>query len=123
VGPLVTTLATGDEVRRPAAERALRAVGLTAPEAVCLPLVKVVDNRSGRFTWLTHLSSLRLLGDLECDQARPALSRYRQLLAAVTSPEKLSLLETVIDQSVPPDMDSVQQLRSELDRAEKTIGQ
>jgi hypothetical protein len=122
VGPLVTTLATGDEIRRPAAERALRALGLTDSAAVCGPLVRIVDNRSGRFTWLTHLSALRLIGDLECGDARPALARYREVLAAVASPDQLARLGPVFDQSVPTDMDSVQQLLGELDRAQGRVG-
>jgi hypothetical protein len=122
VGPLITVLATGDEVTRPAAERALRAVGLTSAEAVCGPLVKIADNRGGRFTWLTHLSALRLIGDLECGEARPALVRYGQLLDGVSAPDKLPLLEPMFEPSVPADMDSVQQLRGELDRARKRVG-
>jgi len=122
IGPLVTVLATGDEIRRPAAERALRALGLTDAEAVCRPLVGIVDNRNGRYTWLTHLSAWRLAGDLECGGARAALGRYQALLTSVASPDQLARLEPVFDPSVPADMDSVGQLRAELDRAQRRMG-
>ena len=58
VPPLMAALLAGGEVRAPAAERSLRAIGMNEPAAVCGPIRRVIDNRTGRFSWLAHLSSI-----------------------------------------------------------------
>ncbi len=122
VGPLVSILSYGDEIRSPAAVKALRAVGLTAPEAVCGPLIKVVDNRSGRFNWRTHMDALTLIGDLECRNARPALRRFGILLEQMKTPEQYPTARQAMDQSLELDKTAIKQLESSLERAVAIIG-
>ncbi len=116
VGPLVTAVFIGGEVRRPAAENALRAVGLSDPRAVCGPMLKILDNHTGRFSWLTHLTAIRWIGDVECDKAGPVLSRYRGILSQVVSPETMTPLAAIVSDDPQPDLNSAHQLTEELDR-------
>jgi hypothetical protein len=122
VGPLLSILSLGDAVRAPAAEKALRAVGLSEPQAVCAPLIRIIDNRSGQFNYLTHESALRLIGDLECRDALQALQRYQTLLQQMASPEKLDSLKGVMDQFPPLDNIAITQLKSAADRAMAIVG-
>ena len=62
VAPLVTALADADDVRTPAIEGALRAIGLNAPEAVCGPLLSMLEHQTGRYSWLMHRSAIRVIG-------------------------------------------------------------
>jgi hypothetical protein len=119
VPPLLTVLSSGDEIRRPAAERALRAVGLTDPEAVCGPIARVIDNRTGRFNWLTLQSAIRLAGDLTCTNARPALERQNLLLRDINGASDLPKLTShdYVDPDPPLDLDAVKQLKAEVTRA------
>jgi hypothetical protein len=121
VGPLVTALFVGDEVRRPAAEIALRAVGLSEPEAVCGPMIKILDNHTGRFSWLTHLTAMRLIGDLECQNAGMVLAEYRAVLHNVVSPETLPALAAIVADDPRPDVNSARQLMDELERTAKIL--
>ncbi len=117
VPPLLTVLASGDEIRRPAAERALRAVGLTDPEAVCGPVARVIDNRTGRFNWLTLQSAIRLAGDLSCANARSALEWQNIQLSRINSASDLPKLSHYVDPDPPLDLDAVKQLKEDLSRA------
>jgi hypothetical protein len=121
VGPLVTALFVGDEVRRPAAEIALRAVGLSEPDAVCGPMIKILDNHTGRFSWLTHLTAIRLIGDLECPNAGSVLAEYRAVLQKVVSPETLPALAVIVADDPRPDATSARQLMDELERTSKIL--
>lgn len=121
VGPLVTALCASGEVRGPAAEKALRAVGLSDPEAVCEPTIKIVDNRTGRFSWLVHLSAIRLIGDLDCPRAKGVLHRYRDELQRVT-PQTLPSFARTVDSDPPVDMAGVEQLKTEIARAFEALG-
>jgi hypothetical protein len=117
VPPLLTVLSSGDEIRRPAAERALRAVGLTDPDAVCAPIARVIDNRTARFNWLTLQSAIRLAGDLTCTNARPALERQNLLLHGINAASDLAKLHDYVDPDPPLDLDAIKQLKSDLTRA------
>ena len=54
VAPLITALADADDVRTPAIEGALRAIGLSNAEAVCGPLMSILEHQTGRYSWLMH---------------------------------------------------------------------
>jgi len=116
VPALMAALLSGGEVRAPAAERALRAIGLNDSEAVCVPARKVIDNRTGRFSWLAHLSAIRLLGDLECRGARASVEAYAQALGAVRSPADVSAFASRVDPDPPLDFGAVEQLKTETER-------
>ncbi len=116
VPALMAALLSGGDVRAPAAERALRAIGLNDSEAVCGPARKVLDNRSGRFTWLAHLAAIRLLGDLECRGARVSVEAYAQALGQVRSPADVSAFAPRYSPDLQVDGDAVGQLRTETER-------
>jgi hypothetical protein len=114
VAPLVTALADADDVRTPAIEGALRAIGLNNPQAVCVPLMGILQRQAGRFSWLMHRSAIRVIGDVRCADARSSLESYRQRLMkgelktynAATdaldrlSPENAELLTTDLERAL-----------------------
>ena len=116
VSPLMAALLAGGEVRAPAAERALRAIGLNDAAAVCAPARKVLDNRTGRFSWLAHLSVIRLLGDLECRDALASVESYSRALDLVKSQADVSTFASRVDPDPPLDLAAVGQLQAETAR-------
>lgn len=123
VPALMAALIAGGEVRAPAAERALRAIGLADPGAVCEATRKIIDNRTGRFSWVSHLSAVRLLGDLECRQARASVEAYAQALGAVRAPADLAAFTSRVDPDPPLDLGAVEQLKTETERALRMLRQ
>jgi hypothetical protein len=121
VTPLVATLAEGHDISAPAAEAGLRALGLSEPEAVCAPLTKMLQNTSGRFTWVAHLSAIRLVGDLECREARAVVSRYAGDADGVRTAAQLQAFATRMRSDPPVDQDAVSQLRQELARTRRVL--
>jgi hypothetical protein len=101
VPPLVSALTTADEVRAPIIEASLRGVGLSTPGAVCPPMVAVLDNRTGRYTYLMHQSAIRLIGDLGCREAAPVLTRYASVVAAAISSGNLAPYQDLVDPNTP----------------------
>ena len=84
VPPLVALLTERfDEVRGPATESALRAIGLTNPDAVCQPMVTLTRARAGRLAWPVHATVIRLIGDVHCDKATAQLKAMDQRLASI----------------------------------------
>jgi hypothetical protein len=121
VPPLMAALLAGGEVRAPAAERSLRAIGLNDPAAVCDPIRRVIDNRTGRFSWLAHLSTVRLLGDLECREARTSLEAYSRALAEVKTAADVPQFAARVDSDPPLDLSAVEQLQTETVRTLRII--
>jgi hypothetical protein len=79
--PLIHAIETGSPNRRTGAEAGLAAAALAAPDKVCATLAQVVDNRTALFTWQTHESALRLLGQLGCRNQRLSLEAFGRLLS------------------------------------------
>lgn len=71
-----------DEVRGPAAESALRAIGLASRDAVCEPMVTLARARAGRLAWPVQATVIRLVGDVRCDKATASLKALDQRLAS-----------------------------------------
>ena len=113
VAPLVTALADADDVRTPAIEGALRAIGLNTPEAVCGPLMSILEHRNGRFSWLMHRSAIRVIGDVRCSEARTLLQRYETLLGS----GELTTFDPSTEDWVPLSPEIAELLRSDLTRA------
>ncbi len=81
VAPLVAILDEGGEVRGPAAEKGLRAIGLTDRRAACERLAQVAGDRRGLYVWTTHGVAIRILGDLGCRDAAPVLDGFATAIA------------------------------------------
>jgi hypothetical protein len=113
VAPLVTALADADDLRTPAIEGALRAIGLNAPEAVCTPLMSIIQRRSGRYSWLMYRSAIRVIGDVRCQGARALLESYSRDLAAGS----LKTFDPAADDWTPMSPDVAQLLKADVDRA------
>jgi hypothetical protein len=82
---LIMELEDGNEITIPAAEKALRALGLKNPAPTCELVAKVVLNNSRLFSLRTHETAIRLLGDLGCPNAAQTLHQYRTFLASVAA--------------------------------------
>ena len=121
VAPLMAALLAGGEVRAPAAERALRAVGLTEATAVCEAAAKVLENRGARVSWVAHLSAIRLLGDLECRDARRSVEAYAQTLDAIKTPDDVSGFASRLDPDPPLDFAAIEQLKAEAERTVRIL--
>lgn len=113
VAPLVTALTDADDVRTPAIEAALRAIGLNEPEAVCGPLLSILEHRTGRYSWLMHRSAIRVIGDVRCPAARTLLQTYRQALAGGT----LKAFDPSAEEWKPLPPEIVDLLKTDVDRA------
>lgn len=114
VAPLVTALTDADDVRTPALEAALRAIGLNDSRVVCTALMSILAHRTGRFSWLMHRSAIRVIGDVRCPEARALLLEYKRQLEAGTlatfdpareewatlSPEVTELLATDLTRAI-----------------------
>jgi hypothetical protein len=81
---LLSVLEIGDDVRAPAAEDALRAIGSTEPSDTCLPMTKILRDTTGRYSFLTHEAALRIIADSECADARPIVAAYQSQLQGVS---------------------------------------
>jgi len=113
VAPLVTALASADDVRTPAIEEALSAIGLNDAQAVCDPLLQILNRPTGRFTWLLHRSAIRIVADIDCANAPAVVQAFKSALANGT----LKTYDPATDQWVAPSADAVQLLNTDLDRA------
>jgi hypothetical protein len=80
VPPLIHAIETGSPNRRTGAEVGLAAAALAAPDPVCATLARVIDNRTALFTWQTHESAIRLLGQLGCQNQRLSVEAFGRLL-------------------------------------------
>ena len=113
VAPLVSALAESDDVRTPAIEGALRAIGLNNAGAVCTPLMSIIQRRSGRYSWLMSRSAIRVLGDVRCPGARALLDSYAAALAAGS----LKTFDPAADDWAPMSPEVAELLKADLDRA------
>jgi hypothetical protein len=113
VAPLVSALADSDDVRTPAIEGALRTIGLNNGEAVCTPLMSIIQRRSGRYSWLMYRSAIRVIGDVQCPGARALLQSYAAALAAGS----LKTFDPASDDWAPMSPEVAQQLTDDLERA------
>jgi hypothetical protein len=100
-------------VRTPAIEGALRAIGLNNVEAVCTPLMSILQRRSGRYSWLMYRSAIRVIGDVRCPGARALLESYGAALAAGS----LKMFDPAADDWAPMPPEVAQLLKADLDRA------
>jgi hypothetical protein len=120
VPPLITALIAGGEIREPAAEKALRAIGFVDRQVVCGALVQVLDNHTGRIPWMAHLAAIRVIGDLECAaerKGRRSVERYRGIVEEARASGSLSSFSAIVDTNPPLDMEAVSQFRREIGRA------
>jgi hypothetical protein len=121
VPPLISALSVGDEVRSPYIESALRSIGFSHPDAVCTPMISVLDTHTGRFTWLMHKAAIRLIGDLQCRDARPVLTRYAALIEKARASGDLASYAAIVDPSTPVTARTVDSIDEELTRTRRIV--
>jgi len=115
VPALMAALIAGGEARAPASEIALREIGFDDPAAVCGPVRKIIDDRKGRYSWLAHLSALKLIGDLGCTDARDSVDKYANALAAAQT--DLKSFATYVSADPALDASAIGQLDKQTQRA------
>lgn len=115
VPPLVNALQY-EGVTALAAESGLRGLALTAPEAACQTLEKLLTNRTRLFRWETHLRAIRLLGDLDCRGALPSLRSYQTRLPATGADDQLQSYAALLHPESHPNQDNLSQIRAALDQ-------
>ena len=113
MAPLVTALADADDVRTPAIEGALRAIGLSNAAAVCKPLMSILEHPTGRYSWLMHRSAIRVIGDVRCKSARTLLDAYDKALTSGT----LKTFDPASEEWTPLSPEFKELLKTEIDRA------
>lgn len=98
-----------------AAENGLRAIGWQEAHPVCERLTAVIENRTQMFGWHTHLSAIRVLGDLGCSSASPALVRYRMRISSGSLIEALPAFAGLVRERNPPSLTDLKSMREQLD--------
>lgn len=115
VSPLLTVLTDySDEVRLPAAEAALRALGRSHPDEVCKPVLHIVRSPGGAVPWTAYASAVRLVGNIACPNAKEVLTRVRDRLKTA---DEQALQKDFLD---PANLD-VKELQSEVDRSLESL--
>ena len=92
-----------------AAQEGLRSVGTTKPGSVCKAMQQLIDNRTQLYSFETHRFAVRLIGQLRCHRARPALENYVTMLER----EGLDGYKRYVAPDPVPNQQTVDQLRAE----------
>ncbi len=116
VVPLINELEAKTLNSQVAAQMGLHAIGVQDHDETCKQLTKTIDNRTRLYSWITHRYSLRLLGELGCQQAIPSLETYKTLLGSGTEDSVKAYAKFVSDGN-PPTLESVNNLKTEIDRS------
>lgn len=80
---LIDVREVGNEYGSQGAVEGLRMVARTEPRAVCDQLGAVIRNRTGLYSWQTHLAALQLIGETHCTSAAASVADYRAHLTSV----------------------------------------
>jgi hypothetical protein len=124
IPPLLNEIQSG-ELNRPAAgERGLRAVALADPTNACPALVRVLENRTAAYNWLTNRAAIRILGTANCQMAPPVLARYQMRLdGAASSADGFTAFQATLADDPGVTKETVDQLKSEVDKTLKLLEQ
>ena len=118
--PLLYELEASGEVRPLAAAAGIRAVALEHGEDTCAFLTRILENRSGLFSWRAHRRVIDLLGRIGCSSSVPALESLRATLAAS---EGLDQYRRMVSEDDPPSQRHLKTIVEALDDALERIGQ
>lgn len=115
--PLVERLEAGD-VASIAAERGLRLIGGNDRESACPAFMAVINDRTRRYTWQTHKTMIKVIGQCGCPEAGRQLQSYRaNLVAAKGDPVAMSVFARRYSQADAFDVESVASLGGEIEIA------
>ncbi len=114
--PLVNVLSTGAIEEKLAAGKGLFLIGISHPEPTCQILESVLKNRNQQFSWSTHRSVIRLLGQINCRDAIDSLKEYQALVRENTESGLKAYRSIVLGQS-PPELADMDEVEKEVDRA------
>jgi hypothetical protein len=115
VVPLMNALQDEGSNRALAADKGLRALALTGKERTCDVLQEVLTNRTRQYLWQTHRRVIKLLGELNCQDALSVLNNYQGLISEAELEPGLSAYRSVVRRDSLPDRDSIRQIREALE--------
>jgi hypothetical protein len=120
--PLVERLEGGD-VSNVAAEKGLRDIGDSHSISVCSKFAEILDDKAHRFTWQTHKTMIRVIGQSCFDPGtRAVLMKYRSDLDAIGSDtRKTARFSQRYSEPKGFDIEGSTVLRDEIDKALKII--
>jgi hypothetical protein len=113
---LLSVFETADEVRAPAAEEALSAIGSTEPVEVCRPMTRILQDTNARYSFLTHEAALRIIEASECADARPVVTGYDALLQTISTSDLPQFGKRFTEQTIGRD-----DLKDLKDQSRKTL--
>lgn len=119
--PLIAILESGDPNMVIASERGLRAVGMDDLDPTCDRLIRVISSRSRLYSWFTHRTAIRVIGDLACKDAAKALEEYDVLLKDSKSPEGLRRFQEYVRSTPAPTPESIDLLQRDVDHAREVV--
>lgn len=116
--PLLYALDTGVDVRSAAAAEGLKAIGRMEPQPVCEQLSQVLQDRTGLFSWETHLQAIKLGGELKCQDFPEVLKEYNALL---TPKEALATFSAIVREQPAPDEQSLALVHKALENSQRLL--
>jgi hypothetical protein len=117
IPPLTNLLQSQEPNQRTAAESGLRALALSDSGAVAAQLLRVVGSRNRICSWRMLQSSIRLLGDLRCHEALPALRDLERRLSPADPAAAVQALSSITNPDAPADAGDIAELKSEIETA------
>jgi hypothetical protein len=115
--PLVERLEEGD-LAKLAAERGLRLVGSNDPVAACPKFVQVIADTSRRYSWQTHKTMIKVMGQSACPDVRPALEKYAADLTSLdTDAKRIAAFGQRYSEPDAFDIESISSLKTEVSNA------
>jgi hypothetical protein len=85
MGTFIQLEQEGSDNQQLASEAGIRALALKEPKAVAEQLRRIIRNRTGFYTYNTHLFAVRTLGQMDVKEALPELVSYQKYLAGAGS--------------------------------------
>jgi len=121
ITPLLNLIQSGEANSVIAGETGLRAIGMTDQELTCQRLIKVIHSRSPLYSWFTHRSAIRLIGDLSCKDAVRPIEKYDGLLKNSTTEDGLAAFKQFVRDNPTLTAESIELLQKDIDRTKKIL--
>ena len=121
ITPLLNLIQSGEANSVIAGEIGLRSVGMTDTELTCNRLIQVIRSRSQLYSWFTHRSAIRLIGDLSCTDARRHIEEYENLLQRSTSEKGLAEFKKLVRDHPTVTPESIELLQKDIKRTKDIL--
>lgn len=113
---LLHTLGESTSFAGEAAANALRAIEPEEGAGICPGLIRILDNRTGLYSFAAHGRALEVMADVDCHAQVPQLQDYqRRLDAAISSSTQAEYPFSAIGGG-PPSPENVNSVKTQLDK-------